>query len=82
MDTSRAAKDAGVLAREFSPKFTAEDLVSIPYYHAYIRMMIDGKPGKGFSAGMLQECAAPITGTSAIPRPNAGVERLIASQNT
>ena len=47
------AKDAVVLGREFSPFFSAEDLVSIPYYKAYVRMMIDGKPAKGFSAEMV-----------------------------
>jgi len=41
------------MAREFVPKFLAEDLVTLPYYHAYVRMMIDNKPAKPFSARML-----------------------------
>lgn len=44
------AKDATILGREFSPFLTAEDLVSIPYHKAYVRMMIDGAPAKPFSA--------------------------------
>jgi hypothetical protein len=47
------AKDASVLERELLPVFSAEDLISLPYYHAYIRMMIDGKPAKPFSAKIL-----------------------------
>jgi hypothetical protein len=49
-------KDAKVLAGEFVPKFLPEDLVTLPYYHAYIRMMIDSKPAKPFSAEMLGAC--------------------------
>jgi hypothetical protein len=28
--------------------------VTLPYYHAYVRMMIDAKPAKPFSARMLE----------------------------
>jgi hypothetical protein len=49
-----SAKDAGVLAREFDAVFSREDILSLPYYHAYIRMMIDGKPSRPFSARMLE----------------------------
>ena len=48
------AKDASLLARELTPTFLPEDLVSLPYYHAYIRMMIDGKPARPFSAVLLE----------------------------
>ena len=48
------AKDASVLGREFAPVFAAEDLISLPHYHVYIRMMVDGKPTKPFSARVLQ----------------------------
>ena len=47
------AQDAAVLGRELAPVFTGEDLMDLPYYHAYIRMMIDGKPAKPFSARVL-----------------------------
>jgi type IV secretory pathway VirB4 component len=47
------ARDAAILARELAPVFSAEDLLNLPYYHAYIRMMIDGKPAKPFSARIL-----------------------------
>jgi hypothetical protein len=47
------AKDAAVLERELAPVFSREDLLELPFYHAYIRMMIDGKPAKPFSAKIL-----------------------------
>ena len=46
-------KDAGILEREFVPAFSREDLINLPYHHAYIRMMVDGKPAKPFSAKIL-----------------------------
>jgi hypothetical protein len=47
------AQDAAVLGRELAPVFSGEDLIDLPYYHAYVRMMIDGKPAKPFSARVL-----------------------------
>lgn len=47
------AKDAAILERELIPQFNREDLICLPYYHAYIRMMIDNKPAKPFSARIL-----------------------------
>jgi len=38
------AKDAAVLERELAPTLSREDVLEPPFYHAYIRMMIDGKP--------------------------------------
>ncbi len=48
------AKDAVILAREFAPVFSSEDLMNLPHYHIYVRMMIDGKPAKPFSAQVLE----------------------------
>jgi type IV secretory pathway TraG/TraD family ATPase VirD4 len=47
------AKDAAILERELAPVFSREDLLDLHFYHAYIRMMIDGKPAKPFSAMVL-----------------------------
>jgi hypothetical protein len=47
------AKDAAVVAREFAPVFSAEDLMNLPHHHIYVRMMIDGRPAKPFSARVL-----------------------------
>jgi hypothetical protein len=55
------AKDAGLFERELTPEFSREDLVSLPYYRAYVRMMIDGKPSKPFSARMFEPARVSST---------------------
>jgi len=45
--------DAEILAREFYPAFSAVDLVSLPNFHIYLRLMIDGAVSRAFSAEML-----------------------------
>jgi len=47
------AEDAEYLEREFSPQFTAEDLVNLPKYNIYLKLMIDGVAGAPFSAETL-----------------------------
>jgi type IV secretory pathway TraG/TraD family ATPase VirD4 len=47
------AHDAAFLAREFAPKFAAEDFISLPRFHVYLRLMIDGEMSKAFSATTL-----------------------------
>lgn len=47
------AADGSFLAREFAPAFAAEDLISLPNYHIYIRLLIDGEPSRPFSATTL-----------------------------
>jgi DNA helicase HerA-like ATPase len=42
--------DAKVMEREFYPKFTYDDFVTLPKYHIYIKLLIDGTESKGFSA--------------------------------
>lgn len=44
------APDAKVLAGEFTPVFTEEDLISLEKYNVYIELMIDGMTSKPFSA--------------------------------
>jgi hypothetical protein len=48
------ARDASTLAREFAPTFTADDLLTLPHHHIYVRMTIDGRPAKPFSAKVLE----------------------------
>lgn len=47
------AEDAEFLEREFSPEFTAEDLVNLSKYNIYLKLMIDGVASHPFSAGTL-----------------------------
>jgi len=42
--------DAPRIARELQPTFTAQDLISLPNYHIYVRMLVDGNPTPSFSA--------------------------------
>jgi hypothetical protein len=44
------AEDAEYLAKEFHPVFSEEDLVSLPRYSMYLKLMIDGGTSKPFSA--------------------------------
>lgn len=47
------AEDAEFLEKEFAPTFEASDLVNLPNYSIYVRLMIDGVASKPFSAGTL-----------------------------
>ncbi len=44
------ALDVSLLAREFSPVFDSDDLLSLPNFHVYLKLMIDGQVSKPFSA--------------------------------
>lgn len=43
-------EDAEMLEKYFTPEFLKEDLINLPNYHFYIKLMIDGVLSKGFSA--------------------------------
>ncbi len=43
-------EDAASLAEEFAPEFSASDLIGLPNYRIYLRLMIDGAISKPFSA--------------------------------
>lgn len=43
-------RDAEVLAKDFFPEFSVEDVVSLPRFHIYLRLMIDGVVSRGFRA--------------------------------
>ncbi len=47
------ADDADFLEKEFEPEFTAQDLVNLPNYHVYLKLMIDGITSRPFSATTL-----------------------------
>lgn len=44
------AVDAPLVARELSPTFEPDDLLSLPNFHIYLRLMIRGEVSKPFSA--------------------------------
>lgn len=43
-------EDARILAREFEPSFMPYDLINLPNYSIYLKLMIDGTPSRPFSA--------------------------------
>ena len=47
------AEDAEFLEKEFAPEFAAGDLVNLPKYNIYLKLMIDGIAGSAFSAKTL-----------------------------
>lgn len=44
------ANDAEILAMEFAPEFKIMDFTNLPNYHIYLKLMIDGKISRPFSA--------------------------------
>jgi type IV secretory pathway TraG/TraD family ATPase VirD4 len=53
------AQDAKVLAEEFAPVFTEQDLVELAKYDCYLRLMIDGVASRPFSATGLPPATSP-----------------------
>lgn len=47
------AADAELLEKEFEPIFMMNDIVNLPKYHVYLKLMIDGIAGDAFSATVL-----------------------------
>jgi hypothetical protein len=45
--------DAEIIAKEFYPVFSAKDLINLPNYHIYLRLMVDGVVSQPFSAEAL-----------------------------
>jgi DNA helicase HerA-like ATPase len=44
-----ASEDAGFLEKQFSPVFTAKDLINIDNLNACVKLLIKGKPSKPFN---------------------------------
>jgi len=53
------AEDAEYLEKEFFPEFVAGDLVNLPKYHIYLKLMVDGVAGRPFSAETLSPFKKP-----------------------
>jgi Helicase HerA, central domain/TraM recognition site of TraD and TraG len=45
--------DAEILAKEFYPEFSVEDLINLPNYHIYLKLMVGGVVSQPFSAETL-----------------------------
>jgi len=55
--------DADILVKEFAPIFTEEDLVNLPKFNIYLKLMIDGVSSRPFSA-MTMPPIGSATGSS------------------
>ncbi|MBU2025363.1 MAG: CxxC-x17-CxxC domain-containing protein [Patescibacteria group bacterium] len=53
------AEDAEMLEKEFTPTVLAYDLVNLPKYNMYLKLMIDGVTGDAFSAQGLPPLSPP-----------------------
>jgi len=46
--------DADIMEKEFWPEFRAQDLIGLPNYHIYLKLMIEGAVSRPFSAVTLR----------------------------
>ena len=53
--------DAKTMEREFYPVFTYDDFATLPKYHIYLKLLIDGTESKGFSAVTLENFSLPLS---------------------
>ena len=57
------AADAEFLEKEFEPEFEIQDLVNLPNYHIYLKLMVNGITSRPFSA-LTIPAIGPAEGTS------------------
>lgn len=62
------AEDAAYLKKEFAPTFTEEDLVNLPKYGMYLKLMIDGATSRPFSAFTLPKKTLEIDNSQKVLR--------------
>ncbi len=62
------SSDAEILAKEFAPTFVEEDLVNLPKYHTYLKLMIDGVASRPFSALTLPPIGSSTASTEKVVR--------------
>ena len=74
------AEDAEALEKEFAPDIRVEDIINLPKYNIYVKLMIDGVAGRPFSATTIP----PWEGESEKVRDkiiNASIERYAVEKN-
>lgn len=54
------AADAEFLEKEFTPEFVIQDIVNLPNYSIYLRLMVDGVTSRPFSAATLPPFNVPV----------------------
>jgi hypothetical protein len=82
------SEDAHFLEQQFSPVFTAKDLMNVPNYNAFIRMLTNGTPTKPFSIATLPPAKVELSRVAELKaqsslrygRPRAEVEAEISQR--
>jgi len=82
------SEDANFLEQQFAPTFEAKDLMNVPNYNAFIRMLANGTPTKPFSIETMPPIVSDPSRLAAIiqksteryGRPRAEVEQEIAER--
>jgi CxxC-x17-CxxC domain-containing protein len=54
------AADADFLEKEFEPEFMVQDMVNLPNYNVYLKLMVDGVTSRPFSARTLPPFQTPV----------------------
>ncbi|MDB4614170.1 DUF87 domain-containing protein [bacterium] len=62
------ADDAEFLSQQLACDITAKDLMNLPKYHAYIRLLVDGMPATPFSMSTLEPAVVKQTKAAHIRR--------------
>jgi len=80
------AEDAPFMAREFFPTFQMADILNLPNFDIYLKLMIDGAPSKPFSATTIKPCNTSSFGVRNVlmrgmsnTRPTAGARMRVRS---
>ena len=81
-------EDAQFLEQQFAPVFTASDLMNVPNWTAYMRILTNGTPTKPFSMSTIPpDTTDPVRGAALIEqsaltygRPRAEIEEEIRSR--
>jgi hypothetical protein len=78
------APDAKVMALEFAPTFSENDLISLERHHVYVKLMIDSMTSNPFSAITIPFPVDPATGNKeavvALSRQKYGVAQSLVEE--
>lgn len=75
------AVDAEFMEKEFEPIFTMNDLVNLPKYNIYLKLMIDGIAGDAFSAVTLPPIDVSLTDANTEKVIRVSRERYASSRS-
>lgn len=79
------ARDAKILEEEFYPVFSQTDLINLPRYHIYLKLLVDGTTSKPFSASTICKEASHLSNKEMIIHASqikygVSVEAIISQQ--